>query len=148
MNKDEWNNLKRGDIIRHKSGSASFIVSQNIESQVTAVRVRNLHNPDEWILFEGLEVVLPDPNSLRELLADYAHDAWSSWMKYLFEKCIHHKGEVIIPESLVKRWARQLVTHYADLSEKEKDNDRDQADVIMELVYEHLMEKMFEVFLK
>ena len=26
---------------------------------------------------------------LREALADYAHQAWSGWMRYLFSKCIN-----------------------------------------------------------
>ena len=34
--------------------------------------------------------------------------------------------ELIIPSKLVAQWERQIATDYADLSEKEKESDRDQ----------------------
>ena len=78
----------------------------------------------------------------REQLAKYAHDAWSGWMKYLFEKSIPYKpgeiqaeeGAVIIPKWAVARWKRQLATQYNDLPESEKESDRREADKILEIV--------------
>ena len=32
---------------------------------------------------------------VREALADYAHDAWSGWMKYLFSKCLIFPAEMV-----------------------------------------------------
>jgi hypothetical protein len=70
----------------------------------------------------------------REQLADYAHDAWSGWMEYLFEKSKENSdGSVTIPTELVKRWKRQLNTSYKDLSEKEKNSDRDEADKMIKI---------------
>jgi hypothetical protein len=44
---------------------------------------------------------------LREKLVEYAHEAWSRWMRYLFSKSIvNSDGSVTIPASFVKRWAR------------------------------------------
>ena len=66
---------------------------------------------------------------LREALADYAHQAWSGWMRYLFEKSHwNHDGTVIIPYSLAVRWRRQAHTDYAELPKSEKESDRKEAD--------------------
>lgn len=74
---------------------------------------------------------------MREKLAEYAHDAWAGWMKYLFEKSVKNKdGSVTIPGELVKRWERQIATPYRELSENEKNSDRDEADKMMIIVLE------------
>lgn len=68
-------------------------------------------------------------NQLREVLADYAHTAWSGWMKYMFSKSdIDKDGNLVIPHELYARWYRQMHTSYEDLSEKEKDSDKKEAD--------------------
>jgi hypothetical protein len=53
------------------------------------------------------------------------HEVWSHWMKYLFETCGKWENEVVIPSDLVKKWERQMNTEYKDLTEKEKQSDRD-----------------------
>lgn len=68
----------------------------------------------------------------RERLAAYAHEAWSGWMRYLFEKCNEvGDGCYEIPSWAVKRWERQASTPYANLPEDEKDSDRAEADKIL-----------------
>lgn len=89
----------------------------------------------------------PSPDTLREALSDYAHDAWSRWMNYLFSKCTDlaltvdgGKGSnhvLVIPPSLVKRWKRQLRTHYQDLPENEKESDRQEADKMLAIIDSH-----------
>lgn len=75
---------------------------------------------------------------IREALADYAHEAWSGWMKYLFSKSIEHAGgAVLIPADLVARWRRQMDTPYADLPENEKRSDRREADKILTVCLNH-----------
>jgi hypothetical protein len=69
----------------------------------------------------------------RERLAEYAHSAWSGWMKYLFGKCISRDGEVVIPRWAVERWQRQSSTAYADLPESEKASDRTEADKMLSI---------------
>ena len=71
----------------------------------------------------------------REKLAAYAHDAWSGWMRYMFDKSeFNDDGSVTIPASLVKRWQYQMLTPYQDLPEEMKPSDRDEADKILAIV--------------
>jgi len=85
---------------------------------------------------------------IREKLADYAHEAWSGWMKHLFNKSkimysrdyqsdALNPGGVLIPDALVKRWQRQMTTPYSELSEEEKDSDRKEADKILAILEDH-----------
>jgi hypothetical protein len=68
-------------------------------------------------------------NDVREQLAAYAHEAWSGWMRYLFEKSqANPDGTVTIPAWAVDRWRRQMDTPYAALPEAEKASDRAEAD--------------------
>lgn len=75
--------------------------------------------------------------SIRNKLAEYAHDAWARWMKYLFEKCDHTQEGLIIPAWAVKRWERQLSTPYSDLSAEEKKSDRVEADRMLKIMSEN-----------
>ena len=77
---------------------------------------------------------------LREDLADLSHEIWAHWMAYLFSQCEEGpNGTVIIPEDKANRWQRQAVTRYADLSEQEKESDRERADKILHLIFEYLI---------
>lgn len=71
-------------------------------------------------------------NEAVETLSDYAHGAWSGWMKYMFSRStINPDGTCTIPAGLVQRWQRQMNTLYADLPETEKKSDRDEAIMIL-----------------
>ena len=69
-----------------------------------------------------------------EKKAKAMHDVWSHWMKYQFSMC--HKnsdGDTVIPKELVERWERQANTEYGNLTEKEKQSDRDVATKFLAL---------------
>lgn len=78
----------------------------------------------------------------REKLAEYAHEAWSGWMKYLFSKGYFRNMELegtvqqvwIMPGWARQRWERQMNTPYADLPESEKESDRKEADRMLAIV--------------
>lgn len=71
----------------------------------------------------------------REALAELCHQQWSGWMQYLFEKSFaRDDGSVVIPPDLVKRWKRQLSTPYKNLSKKEQNSDRTEADKFIALI--------------
>lgn len=74
------------------------------------------------------------------LISDYAeksasiqHAVWAHWMKYMFktggQRDYHlyddEDNAWIMDPANVRHWQRQMHTHYKDLSEKEKQSDRD-----------------------
>jgi len=72
---------------------------------------------------------------LREQLAYYAHDTWSRWIKYMFYQSRRNADDdIIIPEELADRWIRQSCMFYDDLTEKEKESDRLEADKILAII--------------
>lgn len=71
-------------------------------------------------------------HAVREKLAAAQHEIWAHWMKYLFSVCIVlPSGDLVIPKKFVSRWDRQIVTPYAELSEKEQESDGHMADNIL-----------------
>lgn len=80
----------------------------------------------------------------REKLAALAHEQWSGWMRYMFNRCARqvinnyydNTKEVIIPGWAVERWTRQMNTPYEDLPEEEKESDRNEADRVIQLIKE------------
>lgn len=72
---------------------------------------------------------------IREQLAALAHVQWSGWMVYLFN--LSHSngdGSITIPAKLVARWQGQIATPYAELTEREKNSDREEADKALTLI--------------
>jgi hypothetical protein len=74
--------------------------------------------------------------STRELLSDYAHEAWCGWMKYMFSKAeINSDGTWTMPQWAVARWQRQMNTKYNELPEEEKKTDREEADKMLSIFH-------------
>lgn len=66
---------------------------------------------------------------LREKLAAIEHERWADWQRHVHGNCrTEADGSLTIPANLVSRWERQIATPYAQLSEPEKQSDRDQVD--------------------
>ncbi|MFI6853940.1 hypothetical protein [Streptomyces sp. NPDC050416] len=62
-----------------------------------------------------------------EELASVEHERWSHWQRYLHSRCSRQSdGSLTIPAELVLRWESQMDTPYAELSEAEKESDREQ----------------------
>ncbi len=73
----------------------------------------------------------------REKLAEYAHNAWSGWMKYMFSQAPSNAdGTWTMSVEMIKRWQRQMYTPYAELPEAEKASDRAEADAILAIMTE------------
>jgi len=65
--------------------------------------------------------------ALLEELAAVEHERWSHWQRYLHSRCVPGPdGSLTIPAALVSRWSAQMSTDYADLTEAEKNSDREQ----------------------
>lgn len=82
---------------------------------------------------------LCEPRTKTEALAAYAHEAWSGWMKYMFDKCnIDGDSEswkyFRMPSGLFYRWQRQMNTEYHELPESEKKSDRREAENMIEVM--------------
>ena len=75
--------------------------------------------------------------NLKEKLAEYAHNAWANWMKYLFHVSTKNAdGTVTIPSWAVERWERQIRTQYQNLPEDEKKSDLAEAGkMIISIIY-------------
>ncbi len=74
------------------------------------------------------------PTELIEELAALEHERWSGWERYRDGAAddLHHSGE----ENL-ERWKRQRSTPYRDLSEAEKQSDRDEVKRTLAVLEKH-----------
>lgn len=76
---------------------------------------------------QDAENFLSTPAAL-EAVAAVEHERWAHWQRYLHDQCTTlGDGSLLIPARLVTRWTQQIATPYANLSEQEKDSDREQA---------------------
>lgn len=79
--------------------------------------------------------------ALLESLAAIEHDRWSHWQRYLHSRCERGEdGSLTIPPDLAARWTAQLSTPFADLSEQEKESDREQVHKYLPVIESALHE--------
>lgn len=80
---------------------------------------------------------------MMEKFAALEHERWAKWQKYFFSKCqIKPQSQVngmddryvylALPKDLYERWLRQIETPYSELSEQEKESDREQVSPYLE----------------
>ncbi len=82
-----------------------------------------------------------EADEMFEALAAIQHEIWSHWMKYLFSISIENEdGTYTIRADKVKRWKKQLETTYSNLSEKEKESDREMVQKILNELYKQFPE--------
>ena len=78
-------------------------------------------------------------DGLVEQLADVEHERWSHWQRYLHSKCERTKdGSLVIPANLVAQWESQMNTPYSELSEAEKESDREQVQRYLPIISDAL----------
>lgn len=76
-------------------------------------------------------------NTCQERLAEYAHEAWAGWMRYMFDKSLRlQDGGILITPPNAERWTRQMNTPYAELPESEKASDLVEADIMLAIISE------------
>lgn len=62
-----------------------------------------------------------------DTLSDIEHDRWSHWQKYMHAQGERQAdGSLLLPPDLVAQWDRQINTPFAELSDDEKNSDREQ----------------------
>lgn len=80
--------------------------------------------------------------NLIERLANLEHERWAHWQKYMHSKCEKKvDGSLVIPSDLVAKWERQISTSYFDLSEREKESDREQVNKYLPIILDTLSKK-------
>ena len=82
-------------------------------------------------------LIAEEEKALTEQCARIEHARWSKWQSYLHSKCVKNDdGSLTIPAELVTRWQKQIDTPYEELTEKEKDSDREQVQAYLPLIVE------------
>ena len=78
--------------------------------------------------------LLRSPHLIEEL-ASIEHERWSHWQRYLHQQCVPGPdGSLTIPADLVHHWTTQMNTPYTQLSEEEKDSDREQVQRYLPII--------------
>ena len=72
-------------------------------------------------------------SEMIERLADLEHQQWAHWTKYMLDN--------LTPEN-IERWRGQIETPYADLTEKEKEIDREWAVKSLKATRDEATEEM------
>lgn len=84
-----------------------------------------------------IEKLIEGQEKIIEHFANLEHKRWSKWQKYFFSKCqTKPQSEVggmddryvylALPKDLYDRWNRQIETPYSELSEQEKQSDKNE----------------------
>jgi hypothetical protein len=82
-------------------------------------------------------------DSLVEELAAVEHERWSHWQRYLHSKCVRQPdGSLLLPADLVARWEKQTDTGYANLTDQEKESDREQVRRYLPLIVSTLAKRL------
>ncbi len=81
-----------------------------------------------------------ESGELREQLAAIEHERWADWQKWC-HKVLRENNPSPEQGDILERWDRQIETPYAELSEAEKQSDRDQVDRYWQLVEAYLAQE-------
>lgn len=68
-------------------------------------------------------------DELIEALSAIEHERWADWQTYVHGKGVQEnllRDDITIPYGWVERWDRQIATSYDELSEDERQSDREQ----------------------
>lgn len=76
---------------------------------------------------------------LMEKLADIEHQRWADWQQHVHSKCSLSKEGLAIPMNLIDRWNEQICTPYAELSEEDKEKDREQVRRYLPLIKDFII---------
>jgi len=111
------------------------------EEEMLKDKIANIISDGHTIISAGdladqILALITTQEFLRERLADLEHTRWSGWQAYLHSKCIKNSdGSLTIPVGYVFHLEKQIKTSYKDLTEKEKDSDRQEVNKTLALIY-------------
>lgn len=107
----------------------SFVVDNNlsVDAEQLWAFILEIAVPKEQI-----EKVIAE---LIEALANIEHERWAHWQRYLHSSATARAdGSLQLPAGLVARWERQIATKYSNLSDREKESDREQVRKYLAIV--------------
>lgn len=90
---------------------------------------RYSQNELDFLLKQDRERIKEKVEGKLEKWADLEHDRWSKWQAYMHSKLqrrIEDEDFMRLPIFNYSHWERQIKTPYSELSEKEKESDREQ----------------------
>lgn len=106
-----------------RADSCRRILSRSRRKGIDLVRV-----PNSRELTASLEQLIDE-------LAAVEHERWAHWQRYVHRQATQQSdGSLRLPADLVARWERQIATKYSELTENEKESDRDQVRKYMPLI--------------
>lgn len=82
-----------------------------------------------------------DVRELKEQLAAIEHERWSDWQQYMHDKMGKLNGledTFVLDGKHYKHWQRQIMTPYKELTEAEKNSDREQVDRYWPLIESYI----------
>lgn len=101
-------------------------VNQNITMSLLPANFKKSDKPIDAIEDSGkLNVINLSDKSLIEELAELEHIQWVQWTDYMMTNYTSKN---------IERWKRQVKTPYRELSEKEKDSDREWAQKVISII--------------
>jgi hypothetical protein len=83
-------------------------------------------------LRENMKIILSENMEIIEELADLEHEQWGHWTEYMLDN---------LTDINIKKWKKQIKTSYSELSEKEKDSDREWAEKVLNIINKYKGEK-------
>jgi len=90
------------------------------------------------LLSQEREKIVEEIKNSIEVLADIEHTRWSKWQNYLHQKLDFSTGKYVLSESDFEHWNRQIHTPYPELSEAEKESDREEARNSIDAIIKHI----------
>jgi len=133
MSKPEWwpKNPYPQDIFTMTGGQyAEATPDHDLRTAISGYNGRRFWEIAAETIYDALS-----SDEVRERLAALYHEQWSAWGVHQFSIGVFNgDGTWTMPAGAVRRWLRQTNTPYAELSDEEKDNDREEADKIIALL--------------
>jgi hypothetical protein len=84
-------------------------------------------------------------NNLVEQLAAIEHERWAHWQLYMHSKGQRQSdGSLTFTAEAVSRWEKQAATAFADLTEYEKESDREQVERYLPVIANSLKKRLVE----
>lgn len=80
---------------------------------------------------------------IREQLAAIEHERWAAWQKYCHEVIRKNTPPSAELELVLRRWDKQIITPFAELSEDEQSSDMEQVDRYWPLI-QTLLQREYE----